>query len=107
MGRRIKVPMPGPVEPELTPKQQAIFDVLWRVSGIYRFEVTTPQGTRYAVTGNVIRDAAREITAALDGLAAAEVKKWSARLARESLRKTYLRSFEGTKKRKRKRGARR
>jgi hypothetical protein len=55
-------------EPPLSPEEQAVFDVLWALAGAARLEAVTSQGTRYAVTGDIVRDMARAAVAAVIGI---------------------------------------
>jgi hypothetical protein len=43
----------------------AAFEALWEVAKEYRLEALTPAGTRYAVTGDIIRRMAAEAVAAI------------------------------------------
>lgn len=52
-------------EPPLTAAGQLIFDALWEVARDHRLEAITPSGTRYAVTGDIVRQMARAAVAAL------------------------------------------
>ena len=39
-------------------KQKAVFDALWKIAQEHRLEAVTPSLTRYAVTGDIIRQMA-------------------------------------------------
>ena len=53
-------------DPKLSPQERAVFDALWQLAGAARLEAVTPAGTRYAVTGDIVRDMALAAVAALE-----------------------------------------
>lgn len=42
----------------MTEQELAIFDALWKIAKEHRLEAITPAGTRYGLTGDIIRQMA-------------------------------------------------